>query len=97
MKKIMSFVIIILAITTVYVGAHTIREDQRLHKEWENTREVIIVTVSYGDTLDGFGYKYKPSWMDVREYREQVKDLNRMTSSTLYANTTIKLYVQGAE
>ena len=97
MKKISIFVTIIVMISTVWVAAHTIRENKTLRAEWETTREVITVTVQYGDTLDGFGYKYKPSWMDVRDYREQVKDLNRMTSSTLYEGQTLKLYVQGGE
>lgn len=97
MKKIITFAIIITMISTVWAAAHTISEDKALHNEWENTREVITVRVQYGDTLDGFGYEYKPEWMDVREYREQVKDLNDMTSSMLYAGQTIKLYVEGAE
>lgn len=60
---------------------------------WAQTRDVVTVTVSSGDTLDGFGYKYKPEWMDVREYREYIKELNGMESSTLYVGQQLKLYV----
>ena len=95
-KKIMLTTIIATTlISTVWAGAHTLNERAELEANWESTREVITVRVCSGDTLDGFGYEYKPSWMDVREYREQIKDLNDMSTSTLYANTTIKLYVQG--
>ena len=95
MKKIGVLVTILVMISTVWVAAHTISERTRLEEEWESTREVITVIVQYGDTLDGFGYEYKPTWMDVREYREQVKELNNMTLSTLYAGQTLMLYVEG--
>lgn len=95
MKKIAVFVIIILAITTVLAGARTISTNHRLRTEWEDTREVITVRVHYGDSLDKFGYQYKPTWMDIREYRKLVIDLNDMTSAMVYANTDLKLYVQG--
>lgn len=97
MKKILILAIIVITLSTVWAGAHTIKERKELENEWEATRVVIAVKVQYGDTLDGFGYEYKPSWMDVREYREQVKELNGTRSSMLYAGQTIKLYVQGDE
>ena len=61
--------------------------------EWERHREIITVAVGYGDTLDDICYQYKPSWMDIREYRYEVMELNNMESSTIYANTMIRLYI----
>lgn len=68
-------------------GANNMQQSQ-----WEEQREVITVQVCYGDTLDEICYEYKPSWMDIREYRYEVMELNNMESSTIYANTTLRLY-----
>ena len=70
------------------VGAENMRQSQ-----WEERREIITVAVCYGDTLDGICYEYKPSWMSIDKYRYEIKQLNHMSDSTIYANTTIKLYI----
>ena len=67
------------------------------YTEWNDDRHIAEVVVSHGDTLDGFGYQYKPEWMDVREYREYILDLNNLTSSDLHIGQTLKLYVVGTE
>ena len=61
-------------------------------QQWEENREIIIVEVKYGQGIDDFGYVYKPDWMDIREYREYVKELNGMKNCTLYAGQELKLY-----
>ena len=60
--------------------------------EWEENREVITIHVFSGDTLDGIGYDYKPEWMDVREYREIIRELNDLDSCMLYAGQELKIY-----
>lgn len=67
------------------------------YTEWYEDRHIADITVTSGDTLDAFGYQYKPEWMDVREYREYILDLNNLTSSDLYVGQTLKLYVVGTE
>lgn len=60
--------------------------------EWNETKTVFIVTVKDGDTLYNYGYQYKPDWMDIRDYCEEVKGLNNMSSSTICAYQDLKLY-----
>lgn len=67
------------------------------YAEWKADRHIIEVTVSAYDTLDDFGYQYKPEWMDIREYRDYIAELNNLTSSDLYIGQTLKLYVVGTE
>lgn len=62
--------------------------------EWENTRCIKTITVCRGDTLDGIGYEYKPSWMDVREYTYYIKELNNMDNANLYAGQSLDVYVE---
>lgn len=79
-------------VSLVVVSATAISNNNR-YTEWENTRGIITVTVGHGDTLDDFGYQYKPVWMDVRQYRDEVMELNDMPSAMLYASQPLKLYV----
>ena len=92
--RLITVLLLTLVCAIIFVGCN-IHHSNKLKTEWEQSRDVITVTVHYGDTLDDFGYQYKPSWMDIREYRELVNDLNGMTSSALHTNTDIKLYAQG--
>lgn len=84
------FAVSVFAVFTFAVGVIAEANDQRT--EWESTREVITIYVEGGDTLDELGYQYKPSWMDIREYREEIKELNGMQSSDLYMGQKLKLY-----
>ena len=67
------------------------------YAEWKADRHITEVTVSHGDTLDEFGYQFKPEWMDIREYRDYIIDLNNLTSSDLHIGQTLKFYVVGTE
>lgn len=60
--------------------------------EWEETREVITIHICSGDTLDEIGYEFKPEWMDIREYRESIKELNNLDSCMLYVGQELKIY-----
>lgn len=86
----LTFIALVLVVVFFAAGIAAKGNDQRT--EWEASREVITIYVESGDTLDELGYKYKPEWMDVREYREQVKELNNMESSDLYMGQELKLY-----
>ena len=88
MKKILCASVLIVAL--VCVKASCSNDD---YSEWLNTRAVKTVMVHSGDTLDGFGYQYKPDWMDVRQYRRAVMTLNNMDSATIYSGQSLKVYV----
>ena len=83
--------LIVLAILIVAICQISFVNDR--YAEWYDSRYITEVVVYSGDTLDGFGYQYKPKWMDVREYREYILELNGLTSSALYIGQTLKLYV----
>lgn len=85
--------IIIIVLFAVMAVGFKMNHDSKLRAEWESSRKVITVIVKNGDTLDEFGYVYKPDWMDVREYREEIKELNGLQNSTLQVGQGIQLYV----
>lgn len=70
-----------------------IYEDVEQKNQWEATRVTHIVCVDRGETLDEIGYRFKPEWMDVREYRHYIMELNGMESSNLYEGQDLKVYV----
>lgn len=76
------------------VGCVTINIAKDIHNwhEWNETKTVFTVIVQEGDTLYNYGYQYKPDWMDIRDYCEEVKELNNMSSSTICAYQDLKLY-----
>jgi hypothetical protein len=84
-----------LAVTTpiVIVSAR----DNAQMKEWEQTREVKLVHVESGDSLDEYWAEYAPSWMNRYDYREAIKELNDMDSCALYAGDIIKVYTEGGK
>jgi hypothetical protein len=94
MKKIAVAVGILFCIA---MATFTIVRDAQAQTDWEHNREVITITVAYGDSIDGYWAQYAPSWMSRDQYRYEVKALNHMDSCTIYAGSTIKLYVQGDE
>ena len=51
------------------------------------------IYVNEGDSLYEYYYRYAKSGCEVTEYINAIKDLNNMRNSTIYANTTIKVYV----
>ena len=51
------------------------------------------VYVESGDTLYDYYYRYAKRGCEVTEYINAIKDLNNMRNSTIYANTSIKVYV----
>lgn len=90
MKAKLTFVILICAVITIF--SVMANQDNAKMTEWEQNREVITVTVPKGVGIDYFGAKYAPKYLDIRKYREQIKELNDMKSSTLYVGQTLKVY-----
>jgi hypothetical protein len=83
---------ITLLTATVVVG-----REQAQSAEWEDSREVITITVQSGDTVDGYWAEYAPDWMSRDEYRYEIKQLNDMDSCVLYIGDTIQIYTQGGK
>jgi hypothetical protein len=93
MKRLITVIIVC---SIILLGCR-VNHSNKLKSEWEQSREVITIAIRSGDTLDEIGYKYKPSWMDVREYREAIRSLNNMPTSDLYVGSTLDIYVERGE
>ena len=89
------WLIVVLVIVAIVSIGCKVNYDHKLRAEWEHNRQVLTVAVQSGDTLDEFGYNHKPSWMDVREWRYQVMELNGMEDANLLAGQRIKIYTEG--
>lgn len=85
----------ITAIIVCFAIGHELLENQSQQSEWIENREVIAVTVPSGAGIDYFGSYYAPDWMDLREYRDQIMELNGMDDVTLYAGQTLYVYTIG--
>ena len=96
MKKTLMHVLIVLIVAiAVFIGITKLHIEQVRRKQWAESRDIIVVTVHYGAGIDQYGYTYKPDWMPIQEYREQILELNGMENSTLYAGQELKLYTEG--
>ena len=58
----------------------------------EAEKETITYTVSQGETLWTIAKQYIDEKTDIREYIYNIKKLNNMNTSTIYAGQTIQLY-----
>ena len=85
-----AFVVLLIA-----VFCNNIIADARRQNDWEDNKKAITIMVQSGDSIDGYWVKYAPSWMSREQYREEIKELNNMTSAMLYAGGTIQVYVEG--
>lgn len=89
-KKVITTVIATVSILALPVGI-TIRDHIR-YSEWEATREVHLIRVESGDSVDGYWAEYAPKWMDRSDYREAFKELNNLNSCYLYEGDFVKVY-----
>ena len=80
-----------LAAITLFMVAIFIHQNVQ-YANWYENREVIEYRVKWGDTIDGISYEFKPSWMDVREYRCYIADLNDKDDSSIYEGEVLKIY-----
>lgn len=64
---------------------------------WKDTREVITIQVAPGEGIDHYWAEHAPSWMDREIYREEIKELNNMSDSSLRAGQTLKIYIEGGD
>ena len=92
-NRIKTALLILAVIVITSVFAVSISSANDTQSEWYNTRVIKTITIHSGDTLDGIGYEYKPSWMDVREYRYLVMQLNDLDSAMIYPGDQLKVYV----
>lgn len=91
-SKIYLKIMILLLLLTIGSFTINIVKDIRNWKEWNENKVVFMVVVQQDDTLYDYGYQYKPDWMDIRDYCEEVRELNNMSSSTICAYQNLKLY-----
>jgi hypothetical protein len=97
-KYILYATVCALALMTVVMCGSKIHNDKARLEEWKNTAVVYTISVQPGDTLDEIGYEYKPSWMDVREYRYYVQKLNDLKNgSMIYIGQKLDIYVQASQ
>ena len=55
--------------------------------------EIIDYTITLGETLWNIAGEYTPNSKDVRETIYEIKKLNNMTDSNIYAGQTIKIKI----
>lgn len=55
--------------------------------------EIIDYTITPGETLWSIAGEYTPNSKDVRETIYEIKKLNNMTTSNIYAGQTIKIKI----
>lgn len=90
--KIQVFILAVTIVVAIFAVGYRVGADNMRQTQWEEHREVITVTVYYGDTLWDIAEKYKPSWMSTQEYCSELKTLNGKSTSTIYAGEQIKVY-----
>lgn len=91
-SKIYLKIMILLLLLTIGCVIINIGKDIYRWHEWNENKIVFTMVVQEGDTLFDYGYQYKPDWMDIRDYCEEVKELNNTSSSTICAYQNLKLY-----
>lgn len=94
MNRLIKIIAVVLCaiIVTIFLGMQ-IYEDIKQKNQWEETRAVHVICVDRGETLNEIGYRFKPEWMDVREYTYIIKELNNMENSNIYEGQDLKVYV----
>ena len=97
MKHIKTILVITIVLFTVLLCGFKVHHDNVLYREWKDTRVIKTVVVGTGEGIDHFGYKYKPSWMDIREYRYYIQELNNLDSTMLRDGQRINIYVEAKE
>lgn len=55
--------------------------------------EIIDYTIAPGQTLWSIAKEYTPNTKDIRETIHEIKDLNNMQDSNIYAGQTIKIKI----
>ena len=89
-KKAITIGVTTISILALPVGI-TIRDNAR-YSEWKATREIHLIRVESGDSVDGYWSEYAPSWMDRSDYRTEFKELNNLDSCHLYEGDFVKVY-----
>ena len=64
--------------------------DKKAYNEWLESREITEIYIEKGDTLWNIAQKYKPHFMDIREYVYEIQQLNNI--DMIYAGDIIQIY-----
>ena len=88
-KGIVAIIILVLMVVGFCVAWSKV--NQPTFKEEDYTIKTIYV--EEGDSLYTYYYRYSKTGCEATEYCNAIKDLNNMRNSTIYANTSIKVYV----
>ena len=89
--NIIAAIVLVLAIAVTVIVVIT--KDAKAEQAWKESREIVSHYVCTGDTLHGLYYQYNPQGIDIEPWTEQVKELNNMNNSGLYAGDTILIYI----
>lgn len=89
MKRLLISILVCATLFGVCTYRHNVKA------EWYNTRKTIIFVVNEGDTMRDIAAKYRPSWMTINEYMNDIKQLNDMTTYNLCVGDRLKVYVMG--
>lgn len=93
--NLMAISIITILVTSIFLCGYAIGKNKAIDEVWHNNRSVKAVTVHYGDTLWSIAKEYKPNNVYILEYIEDIKQLNKITNSTIHGGDTILVYVYG--
>jgi uncharacterized protein YpuA (DUF1002 family) len=89
-KKFTRFICILaLLIIGITYTTHTLQTD------WTDEYTTTKVYVQSGDTLWSIAEQYVPDGIDIRDYMYEIRELNNMTTSDVYAGDVITVYEKG--
>ena len=94
--NIKAIVIIVALVATIFTMGYAVGADSTRKAEYEANKQEIIYTVAPGDTLWGIAERYKPSWVDTREYIYEIEKLNGINSN-IDIGDKILLYTDNME
>ena len=90
--NIKAVLILITLVTSIFTMGYAVGADNTRKAEYEEHKQMITYTVKPGDTLWSIAEKYKPSWVDTREYIYEIQDLNGMSNSNIDIGDKLSLY-----
>ena len=84
--------IIIGTLIIIIILGYVIGTDLTQKFNYEHNKQTVSYFVQSGDTLWGIAEKYKPHWMDTREYIHEISKLNDMDSDTIHTGDELIIY-----
>lgn len=93
MDKFMAYFMVIALLVVMVLGSIQCAREI----SWCINRDIVEYRGKSGDTLIGIGNRNKPIWMSIDEWCKEVRALNGMHNSDIYAGEIIKIYVWNAD